>query len=638
MPLPDPFIAWSLLLRRASRHLALSLSSLLAKSFLLWLPMLVQAGDLIRSQAVLVDPGGRWDIAQVVDSTAFKPFQGVFVGGYSDNAFWLRLQVDPSPQGQPLKLRVRPTFVDEVRLYQPLAQGGWQVLVSGDRHDYASAQRSINALGFEISPQVSTTYYLRLQTTSSAMLHVQVLDARKAHREDAWLLLSHVAYLAFMASVFLWAIHAYWRGREAVMGAFAFYQVNNLVFALALMGYLSPFEPSGGPGWSDQVTSAWVLITSASGFVFHSVVLGMYNPHRGLLNALRALALWVLVEGLLYGLGHQRLALQLNALVVLASGPLMLALAMTARRDGQPGLCFLRGVYTLQCLSVAATMVPYLGWIQAVELSLQSTLIHGWMSACLMLYMLDRRARLLRLEFEADRQRAFLAEQRLQLQTEQVAAQAQFIDVLTHELKTPISVAMMSLGAARGDVQDIERARRAMNNLDAIVERTRLSLLADSRRLVPQLAVVNVSVLVYECIEDSRAASRIQPTIGFELEALTDAQLLSLIITNLLDNALKYSAPESLVEVSLVPEEVAGAPGLCLRVVNARGPAGLPDESLLFEKYYRSPGAQSQSGSGLGLYLSHHLARLMGARLACQLGQDRIEFALHLPVQGLPPP
>lgn len=623
---------------RAWQPLARLFLRALRRGLWLCLPLLAHGGDLIRSQAVLEDPSGQWDIAHVAASDGFRPLRGVLVGGYSDGAFWLRLQIDPSPDGLPLTLRVRPTYVDEVRLYQQGPDGRWQVRFGGDRHGFTSAQRSINALGFEIAPQATTTYHLRLQTTSSAMLHVQALPALQASRQDARLILFQVAYLAFMFSVLLWAGHAYWRDREAVMGAFALYQANNLVFALALMGYLAPFEPADLPGWVDRLTSASVMAVTASGFVFHSVMLGMYAPHRGLLLALRALAVWVAFEFLIYFMGHERLALQANSMVVLAAGPLMLGLALSARQQGLPGLRSLRVIYAVQSLSLAATMLPYLGWIGAVQWSLQSTLIHGLTSACLMVYMLDKRTRLRRSQAEQDRQRAGLAEQRLQIQGEQVAAQAQFIDVLTHELKTPISVAMMSLGAVRGTHPDIERARRAMVNLDAIVERIRLSILADSRRLQPQLALSNVSVLVYECIEDSRAPHRIQSSVGFELEALTDAQLLGLIVTNLLDNALKYSPPDSVVQVDLRPHADPAGPGLCLRVLNEVGAAGLPDQARLFEKYYRSAGAQSQSGSGLGLFLSHHLALLMEARLSCQTGGGRVEFVLYIPTRGPSPP
>ena len=618
-------------------------------------PLLAQAQDQIRAQAVLEDPGAAMTIEQVAASQAFVPLDGMLVGGYTDSVFWLRLQVLPEADKQTLRLRVRPTFVDDLRLYQQDAQGRWQVRVSGDRHPYERAQRSISALGFDIAPEGPTTYYLRLRTSSSAMLHVQALDVSEAARKDALLIFFQVAYMAFMGAVLVWSGRAWWRGRERAMGAFALYQACNLVHAMALMGYYSPF--AGASAWADALTSVFVLATAGSGFVFHAVTLGLYGPAPWLLRGLWALAAGVPVLLGLYFAGHDRLALQLNALAVLLCGVLMLLLSLSARREDLPGLRVLRTVYSLQALSIAASMLPFLGWVRAVEWSLQSSLVHGLISASLMAYMLHQRSRLLQAQGEDSRQRAVLAEQRLQLQAEQVAAQERFIDVLTHELKTPISVALMSLGAVQTKDRHTERARRAMGNLDAIVERTRLSVLADSRRLQAQMAPCNVSVLVYECIEDCRAPERVQATVGFELEACTDAQLLGLIVTNLIDNALKYSPPDSAVSVWLDsgleddrPERpkadgdepvpgTRGAPWLCLRVVNAVGAAGVPDASRLFEKYYRSPGAQSHSGSGLGLYLSQHLAALMGARLHHRqlpvvppgTGLQQVEFTLVLP-------
>lgn len=611
-------------------------------SLLLWLPLPGETASLIRSQSVLEDRSGQLGIEDVAGAGDFQPLEGVLVGGYTDSAHWLRLQVAPaaassreSSGGDMLLLRVRPTFVDDLRLYQQDANGRWRESRSGDRQAFDSAQRSLNALGFEIRPQAPySTYYLRLQTSSSAILHVQALPRSQAAQKDAWLLMFQVAYLAFMSGVLLWSAHAWWRGREAVMGTFAIYQACSLIHATALMGYLAPFGGPGASGWSDALSSIFVLLTAGSGFLFHGVVLRMYAPQRGLLVALWALLACVPVLLALYLTGHERLALQLNALAVLVCGMLMFLLAMTARREGLPSLRVLRTVYVLQSLSIAASMLPFLGWIRAVEWSLQSSLIHGLISACLMAYMLDQRARLLRAQAEGDHQRVVLAEQRLQMQAEQVQAQERFIDVLTHELKTPISVAMMSLGASQEQPAHLDRARRAIGNLDAIVERTRMSVLADHQRLQAQLAPCNVSVLVYECIEDSRAPERIRAKVGFELEALTDAQLLGLIVTNLIDNALKYSPADSTVDVSLQAQTQGDQDGLWLCVSNDVGAAGAPDPSHLFQKYYRSAGAQSQSGSGLGLFLSQHLASLLGARLSHRPQRTGVEFALFIPLKG----
>ena len=156
---------------------------------------------------------------------------------------------------------------------------------------------------------------------------------------------------------------------------------------------------------------------------------------------------------------------------------------------------------------------------------------------------------------------------------------------------------------------------RAANRgyIDAIIERTRLSELAEHQRLQPQNSLSNISELVYECIETSTNPARIQAQVGFALEANTDAGLLTIIIANLIDNALKYAPADQPVELSLEHAQSA----LLLRIRNPVGTAGMPDAEQLFSKFYRGTTAHSQSGSGLGLYLAHHLAPdlMTGARL-----------------------
>lgn len=600
---------------------------------LVLLPPLSQGTELIRSQSVLEDPTGTLRIQQVVSSPDFFPLTSMLVKGYSDSAFWLRIDVNPLPEGGLIQLRIRPTFVDDVRLYapDPALAGGWEQRISGDRYPFNASDRSITALGFVVMPKVPTTYYLRLKTTSSSILHVQALALADANQKDAVLVLFQMGYLAFIVAVLFWSLHEYWKSREIVMLSFAFYQAFSMFFSLALMGYLAPFEPVGWNGWMDAFTSMMIMVATLSGIIFHGVNLGLYSPSRSLLRALWALAAWVPLQMLFYLLGHERWALQVNALVVLVLGVLLILLALSASKEGQPSRRVLRAMYGLQSLSIAATMLPYLGWVDAIEWSLQSTLVHGLISAALMFFMLSKRSLLLRLLVEKERQHAALTQQEFKIQTKHVAEQEHFIDMLTHELKTPISVAIMSLGASKTEGPYIARAMRALGNLNAIVERTRLSALADSQRLQVESALCNVSAVLYECIDTCSAPDRVKALVGFELETVTDSQLLTLVITNLIENALKYSGQDSAIDVTLDRNSAAFPQQLCLQVTNTLGAAGAPDPAQVFTKYYRSRGAQSQSGTGLGLHLSQNLAQLIGAQLHYQQNADRVTFSLCFP-------
>ena len=68
-----------------------------------------------------------------------------------------------------------------------------------------------------------------------------------------------------------------------------------------------------------------------------------------------------------------------------------------------------------------------------------------------------------------------------------------------------------------------------------------------------------------------------------------------------------------------------------IRIDNTPGAAGHPDPRQVFKKYYRSPGAHSKTGSGLGLYLVHNVARQLGGWVRYVPNDSCVRFELWLP-------
>lgn len=606
----------------------------LALLYLAFFPVAtVQAAGFLSSTEVLRDAGGTLSIDEVAQAR-FMPLEGVLSAGYTDDVHWLRLVVRPRADGGAVKLRIRPTFLDDIQLFEPDPgrPGHWLKRVGGDRQPSSDTDRGINSLGFLVHPQApASTYFLRLQTSSTSLLHVQALSPAEAARKDSRVAIWNFVYLALLLWIVVWGIQDFAQYRQKVVGAFVLYQTVNVLYTLALMGYLTAFEPDGWTGFSDRLTSLLVILIASSGIFFHKTVLQPYRPNPWLMRGMDILLVLTLTLPLAYFAGWQRLALQSNALAALLVSVLMLLLPFSARQEGAPSLRYIRTLYVVLGCSQLLFLLPFLGLSDAVEWTLQSTLMHGLFMAMLMFYMLLQRSRLLRQELETRSQQAMTAQ--LQLARERTHAESlgRFIDMLTHEIKTPLAVAVMNLGALRVSNAYMDRIRRALGNIDSIIERTRLSELAEHRRLQPQMSLSNVSELVYECIETSAAPERIQASVEFALEARTDPGLITIIVSNLIDNALKYSAPGHLVELSLEGLDSERGRHLVLHVVNTAGTTGPLDAEKLFEKFYRGASAYSQSGSGLGLYLSRNLAELLGGRLDYQPREGVIEFALWLP-------
>jgi signal transduction histidine kinase len=101
----------------------------------------------------------------------------------------------------------------------------------------------------------------------------------------------------------------------------------------------------------------------------------------------------------------------------------------------------------------------------------------------------------------------------------------------------------------------------------------------------------------------------------------------------LVDNALRYGDTKSQVIVELVGKRnSAGVIGLEISVSNKTGIASWPDQSKVFQKYYRSTGAQSISGTGLGLFLVASIAKLLGGNCIYSPDDFHVRFELWLPI------
>jgi signal transduction histidine kinase len=104
------------------------------------------------------------------------------------------------------------------------------------------------------------------------------------------------------------------------------------------------------------------------------------------------------------------------------------------------------------------------------------------------------------------------------------------------------------------------------------------------------------------------------------------------MLNNLLDNADLYGDKQEPVDVHVATKcNEAGAPGVSITVSNRPKFSSWPDPDKVFQKYYRSASAESQPGTGLGLYLVRALARLVGGDCLYLPNDKYVRFELWLP-------
>lgn len=210
-----------------------------------------------------------------------------------------------------------------------------------------------------------------------------------------------------------------------------------------------------------------------------------------------------------------------------------------------------------------------------------------------------------------------------------------FLDMLAHELRTPISTIHILL---HGHSAVPDGVGVALNDMKLVIERCVQIGQLENKAFKPKLQNFDLYQVIRKVLENFQQESeRVNCELCGEVVMIqTDMYLLEIILHNLLDNALKYSAEASPIDIVIIPEMQNQQLGVLLRISNHVGFAGYPDPTKIFEKYYRSPKAHHRSGSGLGLSLIQGIASMLGMKLNYETPNLSIEDAKVVFVLWIP--
>jgi two-component system, OmpR family, sensor histidine kinase MprB len=212
-------------------------------------------------------------------------------------------------------------------------------------------------------------------------------------------------------------------------------------------------------------------------------------------------------------------------------------------------------------------------------------------------------------------------------------AQRQLVADASHELRTPIASLRANVQVL-ADAERLPAEEQASLRRDIIDELDELtSLVSDVVELArgSEAAQVRDEVRVDEIVTDAVERTRRRGDLRFELSleptlVRGDPTRIDRAVSNLLDNARKWSPPGGVVEVTLSGGELR---------VRDHGP-GFADADLanVFERFYRAEEARKLPGSGLGLAIVRQAAEAHGGRASAENAPGggallRVSFGPH---------
>ena len=221
--------------------------------------------------------------------------------------------------------------------------------------------------------------------------------------------------------------------------------------------------------------------------------------------------------------------------------------------------------------------------------------------------------------------------------------QRQFVADASHELKTPLAVIMTNAELMQSEQTSGEDQKKFSENIlsttyqmRTLVESMLEMVRVDNGAIKPKMDMLDLSQLVSDAAlsfqllyEEQNMGLRCAVADGIHIHG--SEQHLYQVLDVLLDNALKYSAPGSMVSVDLV-RTVRN----CVLSVRSPGePISEEDLQNIFKRFYRADKARERNGSyGLGLSIAESIVQAHKGRIWAESREDCNIFYVQLPVSN----
>jgi two-component system, sensor histidine kinase LadS len=608
----------------------------------------VTSGQQITAQGLWVDESQK---ATIEDATLqnYIPLAGAKSRGFTPTASWLRLEIAPGTR--PLAVSVQPPYLDNVQLYRPNTGGalqnsapaGWDMLQAGDGFAHAKRERSDLPSSFNLTPHPtqSITVYVRIQTLGTHIFYAlaEPVDVLKQKQDRQILLIGMYCGTVFLLLIL--SIFFLFARRDHMWAIGALLQLCSLLYIPAVTGFLSKFLLPNQPFWADALTYHSGLLQNFTAGLFFWYYFRSLNASNWVTLVLRV-SLWLYpVMLVLLLLGFVPLATGMNNLTYLAKSAWGIGSIWFVLIADTFSRRVVRTIYVLLCVWSVALFAPVFGIVPLAPSDVSPPWFGNLGLVIMQFILLTRREVLLGRETALVAQRLELKAQEFEMGRKQREASSNFMAMLLHELKNPLAsirLAAYNLLGPSATPSEQQQARlanieKSVDNIDMVLERCRQADQIEQGRVVLTESLLDVAEVLRTELSRHPQAARIAAQIPGKLAVQADEFLWRIIYSNLIDNALNYSPPGSLIQVNLNQKQRAGQSVFELSVSNAISAVGAPDETQVFQKYYRSPNASKLSGSGLGLHLVKNFAQLCGGDVVYEPSSADVKFTVWLPNQ-----
>jgi two-component system, sensor histidine kinase LadS len=567
-------------------------------------------------------------------------FRGV---GQTTAIHWYRFDLVREPGADAdWILEMGEPYIDHLDLYVPLIPGdspiepeAYRVIRMGDFVPYSQRpmQTRLHSTPLALPEGRLTTVYLRIDSVSAISLSAALWTPKAFIARQTTALVFYGMFFGVLAILVVVYLAVGTLLRDAVLLTYTAHIAWMLVFFLFATGLAAAFLPDA-PGWLMNLTvGGLVLLGTAIAMLLWGRLLNLrrnfprlHHVYRGVavlavLAIPSSLTSWFSVVSPLIS--------TLGASMALVSLILIVVLMRRGSHDGS--LRFYLACALTSIIGLILSQLKLRGVLPS-DLSIEPYPIAALLGVLILGAGLALRIR--RLQTERVR-----AEESVAFATKRAEEQRIFVAMLSHEFRTPLASIDGAAQMIALDVQDappllkrLDRIRNTTRKLADLVDVFLSSQALDHGALALQPEWMTVGRLLdaaMDGVTTADAETRVVVTTRVaDRELRGDLQFLCVAITNVIQNALRYSPPDAPVVVTA--EDAPG--GIVIRVADqGRGMSG-EEVARIGAIYFRASSSRGTKGSGVGLYMTQKIVAAHGGRLSVE-SRDGVGsiFTIHLP-------
>ncbi|WP_416547570.1 7TM-DISM domain-containing protein [Limnohabitans sp. DCL3] len=587
-----------------------------------------------------VDDTGTLTIADVSSpdhANRFKQLQGPLSLGFTPSVVWVRIDLTSAESSQWM-LEVGQPILEDVRLYHRSPQGDMQ-----ERHGTLSGlnpQRETDyrrpVFQVDLKAGVPEVFYLRLTSRTSMVTNLKLWSPMALFENSnletfIWGLVfgSYVLVVFFYSAFWIWT-------REKIHLFYVLYVSTNLGAAFLTGRWNDMLGLQINTHIHTLALGIFVCFSLWIAPVFTAYYLGAHRiwPRtvRVFLRSCTTVSLLCIGLVLMGYYSQGVLAIQVTSIFVIFINIAVSGyLAYKGEKKGQ----LLLLAFSLFYIGVMWRYLRNIGLIEPSWWNESVYQVGAFMHMMVMSTGIFSSYNALRRKSEQERARADAQERQRERQYE-------FLGMVSHEVRTPLTVISAS---ADNLMIDASLSVHAKNRASKIIRHTeKLQKLFDTylnnERLLNgdsaiRMSDINLVALCEALVQDMKDAHGldIQFSTPIEVSLRCDPDLLRVAISNLLENARKHVPVKSSIALALRRAENK------VQIAVTDQGLGVDDRDMpyIFDAYYRGQGAYTSVGSGLGLHLVQFIAQQHHGRVHAQKLQPcGMEFVIEIPVQQPP--